>query len=231
MVLDGIINNKHVQNVKGLMDDHVSNNLMEFGGCAMLALVCHSTPTNTWKYAMAFAVVCVLHKTQFDNKFHGNPAFTFATWLSKGSMSCFDVFKQVMFQIFGYAFGFWFGGVIGLDAHVSTDTPAPFASMIFNEVISVGIMTWLYLHVNDDNQNKAWSDFMGFAIGAVVWFGYQLKLSGAHMNSAIFAGEDFGKSIAAWNSPSWGLNDFALFFAPLVSVFITSLVYTFYHKK
>lgn len=230
---DFIKNNPHVKKVNELMGDHVvnCNNFMEFSGCALLALVCHNTATNSWQYAMAFAVVCILHKSQFESKFHGNPAFTFATWLSKGKMSCFDVLKQVMFQIFGYAFGFWFGGVIGLTAHVATATPAPFASMVFNEVISVGVMTWLYLHVNDEDRNKSWSDFMGFAIGAVVWFGYQLKLDGAHMNSAIFAGEDFGKSIGAWHAPSWGINDFALFFAPLVSVFMTSLVYSFYHKK
>ena len=78
----------------------------------VLALVCHNTATNSWQYAMAFAFVCILHKSQFESTFHGNPAFTFATWLSKGKMSCFDVLKQVMFQIFGYAFGFWFGGVI-----------------------------------------------------------------------------------------------------------------------
>jgi len=105
--------------------------------------------------------------------------------------------------------------------------------MMFNEVISVGVMTWLYMHVNDSKNetNKSWADFQGFAIGAVVWFGYQLKLDGAHMNSAIFAGEDFGRSIGAWHMPGWGMNDFALFFAPLVSVFMTSLVYSFYHKS
>ena len=102
--------------------------------------------------------------------------------------------------------------------------------MIFNELVSVGVMTWLYLHVHDEDRNSQWGDFLGFAVGAAVWFGYKLKLGNAHLNSAIFAGEDFGKSIAAWNAPSWGLNDFVLFFAPLVSVFITTLVYKFYHK-
>lgn len=217
-----------------MLDEHVWNNVLEFSGCAMLALVTHSTETGGWQYAMAFTVVYLLHKTQFNNaKFHGNPAFTFATWLFEGNMSCFDVLKQVLFQIFGYSFGFWFGGLIGLPGNKAMDlaTETVFAKLIFNEVISVGVMVWLYLHVHDPRHNAPWGDFLGFAVGACVWFGYKLKLGNAHLNSAILAGEDFGKSIAAWQTPSWGLNDYALFFAPLVSVFMTSLVYTFYHKK
>jgi len=226
----GLLDSAPVKLAKGFVDDHVSNNLYEFGGCALLALVSHNTAVGSWQYAMAFTVVYLLHKTQFNNKFHGNPAFTFTTWLTGTSMSCCDVVKQVLFQIFGYSFGYWFGGIIGLTAHTASDTPADFAPMVFNEVVSVGIMAWLYMHVHDDKRNSAWKDFIGFAVGVAVWFGYQLKLSGAHLNAAIFAGEDFGKSIAAWNTPSWGLNDFVLFFAPLVSVFLTTLVYKFYHN-
>jgi len=201
----------------------------------MLALVSHSTDIGSWQYAMAFTVVYLLHKTQFNSKFHGNPAFTFTTWLTGTSMSCFDVFKQVLFQIFGYAFGIWFGGLIGLkgfsaDNYKLATTPTDFAPLVFNEVISVGIMAWLYMHVHDEGRNKAWDDFIGFAVGVAVWFGYQLKLEGAHLNSAIFAGEDFGKSIAAWQKSSWGMNDFVLFFAPLLSVFLTTLIYKFYHN-
>jgi hypothetical protein len=180
---------------------------------------------------MAFTVVYLLHKTQLNSKFHGNPAFTFTTWLTGTSMSCFDVFKQVVFQIFGYAFGFWFGGVINLSEHKAAAVETEFATLLFNEIVSVGVMVWLYLHIHDKNQNGAWSDFLGFAVGACVWFGYQLKLGDAHLNSAIFAGQDFGKSIGAWRSDSWSMNDWTLFFAPLVSVFMTSLVYSFYHGK
>jgi len=216
---------------KKFVEEHVSKNLYEFCGCALLALVSHNTAVGSWQYAMAFTVVYLLNKTQKESvHFHGNPAFTFSSWLTgfdKALDAC-AVIKQVLFQIFGYAFGYWFGGIIGLTAHVASDTPSDFAPMVFNEVISVGIMAWLYMHIHDND--KTWEAFEGFAVGVAIWFGYQLKLGGAHLNAAIFAGEDFGKSIAAWNAPSWGLNDFVLFFAPLVSVFITTLVYKFYHK-
>lgn len=226
----GLLDSAPVKMANSFLDEHVNNNLYEFCGCALLALVSHNTAVGSWQYAMAFTVVYLLHKTQLNSKFHGNPAFTFTSWLTGTSMSCFDVFKQVLFQIFGYSFGFWFGGLIGLTGHESATTPSDFAPMVFNEVISVGIMAWLYMHIHDDARNGAWKDFIGFAVGVAVWFGYQLKLDGAHLNAAIFAGEDFGKSIAAWNTPSWGLNDFVLFFAPLVSVFLTTLIYKFYHN-
>lgn len=206
---------------------------MEFCGCAMLALVTHSSTTGGWEYAMAYTVIYLIHDSQFNRRFHGNPAFTFATWLSESKLSCFDVFKQVMFQIFGYSFGFWLGGFIGLTGNKATGaaTESVFSELLFNEIISVGVMVWLYLHAHDSRHNAKWNDFIGFAVGACIWFGYQLKLGNAHLNSAVLAGEDFGKSIGAWRAPGWGMNDFALFFAPLVSVFMTSLVYSFYHGK
>lgn len=210
----------------------VKSNIYEFSGCVLLSFVTHGVDIGGWEYAMAFSVVYLLHKTQLnkDQRFHGNPAFTFATWLTENSMSAFDVLKQVLFQIFGYAFGFWLGGVIGLTAHTSQPVEADFSTMIFNELVSVGVMTWLYLHVHDEDRNSQWGDFLGFAVGAAVWFGYKLKLGNAHLNSAIFAGEDFGKSIMFWQSDSWGVNDWVQFLAPLASVFITCLVYKFYHK-
>lgn len=207
-----------------------NNNLLEFSGCVGIAFVTHSVGIGGWQYAVVFAVFYALYGTQLNHRFRGNPAFTFADWLKDGDLTCFDVFKQVMFQIFGYAFGFWLGHIIGLNDHKSSTTGDNFAAMLFDEVISVALMVWLWLHVHDSDRNGSWKDFMGFAVAAVVWMGYKLKLEGAHLNAAIFAGEDFGRTIGFWHENGWGIIDWAQFFAPLLACFITTLVYTFYHK-
>jgi len=208
-----------------------TSNIYELSGCVGLAFLAHSQAIGGFNYAIIFAVLYALYGSQFNHRFRGNPAFTFADWLKDGELSCFDVFKQVIFQIGGYALGFLLGGLIGLTPHTPTAaSDTSFTTMLFDEVLSVGVMVWLWLHVHDSDRNGSWKDFMGFATAAVIWMGYKLKLDGAHMNAAVFAGEDFGRSIGFWHENGWGIMDWAQFFAPLLACFFTTLVYTFYHK-
>lgn len=213
----------------------LKGHFMEFAGCTGFALITHSVGVGSMQGAIAYAVLFTLFRTQFKHCFHSNPAFIFADWLSGrcgDDCTVFDVFNRVMFQIFGYAFGFFLGGHIGLTAHVQSTQSAGLSNMLFDEVISVGIMGWMWLHIHGKNNGEqGWNDFMGFAVGIAVYLGYLLKLDGAHLNASIFAGEDFGKQIGFWHENGWTINDWAQFFAPLLAVFVTSLVYSFYNKK
>merc|ERR1712184_207294 len=118
-----------------------TSNIYELSGCVCLAFLAHSQAIGGFNYAIIFAVLYALYGSQFNHRFRGNPAFTFADWLKDGELSCFDVFKQVIFQIGGYALGFLLGGLIGLTPH--TPTAASDTSFHY-DAIRRGAQRWRY---------------------------------------------------------------------------------------
>jgi len=205
------------------------SNLMEFSGCAALSIIGHNS--SGMNGAIIFAVLYVVWGNQLGVRLRANPALSFADFMRGQNGSGCDVFHQVMFQIFGYAFGFWLSGLIGLTEHkMSAAAGADFSTLLFNEVLSVAVLAWLWMHIHDDDCNSGWKDFMGLAVGLALWLAGQMSIGSAHMNGAVHAGEDFGRTIGFWRDGAWALNDWAQFFAPIISAFLTSLVYTHFRK-
>jgi len=216
---------------KGIMPNLIKcGNFMEFSGCLMLSFLAHSTGVGSINYAIIFSVLYVVYGNQMKIRLRCNPALSMADFMRGDNGECCDVFKQVMFQIFGYSAGFALGGLIGLTEHVSSSTGDDFSAALFDNVLSSAVLCWLWMHIHDSSCNSGWKDFMGLAAGLSIWLSAQMAIKGAHMNAAIFAGEDFGKTIGFWRADGWAINDFAIFFAPIISAFLTSLVYAFFRK-
>lgn len=205
-------------------------NFLEFCGCMTIALVAHNSAGNTFNFAVIFSVLYVVYGSQLGVRLRANPALSMVDFMRGDNGEGCDVFKQIVFQTFGYAAGFALGGAIGLDAHEAHGNESDFATLLFDGVMSSAVLCWLWMHVHDKDVNGGWSDFMGLAAGLAIWLAAQMAVGSAHMNSAVLSGEDFGRSVGFWREDGWGLNEWAQFFAPILSAFLTSLVYAFFRK-
>jgi len=215
-------------------------NFLEFTGCCSLAILSHANAAGSMNWCIIFVVLYIIYGNMLKVRLRANPALSFADYMLGNNGAGCDVFKQVVFQVFGYAAGLWLAGLIFDESvaaavaesaeTVKRSADASFAMNVFNEIVSGAVLTWLWMHVHDDDQKDNWGQFLGLAAGLALWVGYEMKADGAHLNSAEFAGKDFGKRIGAWRDNAWSVDEWALFFAPIVAAFLTSLVYTHFRK-
>jgi hypothetical protein len=204
-------------------------NFMEFCASSSLAIITCQFANDPIKVGLAFALLyTVLNKQLVGFRLRANPLLSMADWMvgSRDAGSGWDVVFQALNQCLGWAWGLFLAGLIKLPSKYATPTivNGDFTGMLIDEVLSSGFLVWLWLHVHDQDRNGSWKDFMGVAVGLALWLAATMKSANAHMNPAVQVGVDMN----AATMRSYGVYNFLAFFSPIISAFITSLVYTYF---
>jgi len=200
-------------------------NLLEFCASSGLALITCQFASNSIQVAVAFSVLYVLFGNQLKMRLRANPVLSFCDFMAGSNGSGCDVFWQIIMQCLGWTFGLFLGGIIGLTSQYSSaDVSGDFSTLVFDEFLSCAVLVWIWLHIHDNNDS--WKEFLGLAVGLALWLADAMSTGNAHMNPAIMVGQDMNNR----NLKNWTLANFSGFFTPIISAFVTSLVYHYFKK-
>jgi len=217
--------------IKGVVPKLLTwTNFMEFFASTSLAIITCQFANNPIHVGLAFALLYTVVGGQLKFRLRANPLLSMADWMVSGreANSGWAVILQAINQCLGWAFGLFLAGVIKLDSqYASPAITRNFTEMLIDEVLSSAFLVWLWLHIHDTNRNGAWKDFLGVAVGLAIWLAVTMKAANAHMNPAVMVGVDMN----AAGMRNYDVFSFLALLSPIVSAFITSLVYTWFNKE
>merc|ERR1712147_33730 len=97
-----------------------------------------------------------------------------------------------------------------------------FFSVLVNESIATGILVWMWLEIHGERASTWAESFYGFAPALMYFFAMSTLSAGGVVNPAKYE----AKWSAAFWSKGFETHNLTYYFAPILSAFVTVLVYT-----
>jgi len=118
--------------------------------------------------------------------------------------------------------------------------PLKILTLFFIEFIGAGILVWIWLEIHGKSSASSWAEsFYGFAPGLMYFIAMSLLAKNANLNPAKYEAKWAAAAVLEEDgfkqlySSEFYMNGFSVenityYFTPILSAFVTSLVYTWY---
>jgi len=192
------------------------------------------------KVGAVYAILYAAFRTQFKG---GKAMFNPAIVMSEVMTSDMSFGTGILYWIaqgVGAFVGYLIAGLLGTAAEAHDIAEFNFFSVLVNESIATGILVWMWLEIHGERASTWRESFYGFAPALMYFFAMSTLSAGGVVNpakyeakwSAADVGSDYSQlwTPAFW-SKGFGTENLTYYFAPILSAFVTVLVYTWVNRK
>lgn len=215
------------------------------GTAVFMLLGCVVGDNDGFRIGAVYAMMYTLCKWQFPKcRANFNPALTMADFMND-HLTIGPMILMWISQGVGGFIGYMIGGLLvpAQMADFATGDFDFFAS-VCTEFIGTALMVWIWLDIHSSKRSATWAEsFYGFAPGLMYFVAMAIMSGSANCNPAKYEAKwaaadvvvdgvaDWGKFISKdfW-SAGFEQHNMTFYFAPIVSAFMTCLVYSWVNK-